>query len=104
VVESLGAAISFFSELGLELEGRTMIDGEWSGRVTGLHGQRADIATRRNTGRPRQDRTVALCHAGAGREHRNELVDEVGQYENVYRLCYVRGPEGILVGLAEKIG
>jgi hypothetical protein len=71
VVESLDAAISFFAELGLELEGRAMIEGDWSGRVTGL---------------------------------RDQLVDEVVQYEDVYWLCYVRGPEGILIGFAEQVG
>jgi hypothetical protein len=82
VVESLEAAISFFAELGLELEGRAMIEGDWSGRVTGLRDQRVEIAMMR----------IA------------QLVDQVVQYEDVYRLCYVRGPEGILIGLAEQIG
>jgi hypothetical protein len=73
VVEDLDAAIEFFTELGLELEGRAPIEGEWAGRVTGLRDQRV------------------------------ELVGEVVQYEDTYRLCYIRGPEGILIGLAEEL-
>jgi len=134
VVESLDAAISFFAELGLELEGRAMIEGDWSGRVTGLHDQRVEsammrmpdghgrielsqfltpppVADHRNApvnalGYLRVmfavddlDDTLARLH-----EHGAELVDEVVQYEDVYRLCYVRGPEGILIGLAEQLG
>jgi catechol 2,3-dioxygenase-like lactoylglutathione lyase family enzyme len=134
VVESLETAISFFTELGLELEGRTTIDGEWSGRVTGLHGQRVEIAMMRmpdGHGRIELCRYVepapvadhrdapvnalgylrvmfevddlddALARLG---EHGAQVVGEVVDYANVYRLCYVRGPEGILIGLAEKIG
>src|SRR6476659_5948713 len=89
VVESLDAAVSFFAELGLELEGRFMIEGDWSGRVPGLRDQRVEVAL---------DDTRARL-----REHGAQLVDEVVQYEDVYRLCYIRGPEGILIGLAEKI-
>jgi catechol 2,3-dioxygenase-like lactoylglutathione lyase family enzyme len=134
VVESLETAISFFTELGLELEGRTTIDGEWSSRVTGLHGQRVEIAMMRmpdGHGRIELCRYVepapvadhrdapvnalgylrvmfevddlddALARLG---EHGAQVVGEVVDYANVYRLCYVRGPEGILIGLAEKIG
>jgi catechol 2,3-dioxygenase-like lactoylglutathione lyase family enzyme len=134
VVESLDAAISFFSELGLELEGRAMIEGEWSGRVTGLRDQRVEIAMMRM---PNGDGRIELSRFLAPpvlEDHRNapvnalgylrvmfavddiddtltrlrrlgaELVDEVVQYEDMYRLCYVRGPEGILIGLAEHIG
>jgi len=134
VVESLDAAISFFTELGLELEGRAMIEGEWSGRVTGLRDQRVEIAMMRmpdGNGRielsryltpsPAADHRHAPVNAlgylrvmfavddlddtlARLREHGAELVDEVVQYEDVYRLCYVRGPEGILIGLAEQIG
>jgi catechol 2,3-dioxygenase-like lactoylglutathione lyase family enzyme len=134
VVESLDTAISFFVELGLELEGRAMIDGEWSGRVTGVRGQRVEIAMLRMPDgngrielsryiepRPSEDHRNAPANAlGYLRvmfevddldemlarlgKHGAQLVDEVVQYENVYRLCYVRGPEGILIGLAEKIG
>jgi catechol 2,3-dioxygenase-like lactoylglutathione lyase family enzyme len=134
VVESLDAAISFFTELGLELEGRATIDGEWSGRVTGLHGQRVEIAmlrmpdghgrielSRYLTPPPVADHRNAPVNAlGYLRvmfavddldetlvrlgEHGAQVVDEVVQYEDSYRLCYVRGPEGILIGLAEQIG
>jgi catechol 2,3-dioxygenase-like lactoylglutathione lyase family enzyme len=134
VVESLDAAISFFTELGLELEGRAMIEGEWAGRVTGLRDQRVEIAMMRTPdghGRLELSRFLApptvADHRNAPvnalgylrvmfavsdiddtvgrlRAHGAELVGEVVQYENEYRLCYVRGPEGILVGLAEQIG
>jgi catechol 2,3-dioxygenase-like lactoylglutathione lyase family enzyme len=134
VVESLDAAISFFAAVGLELEGRAMIDGDWSGRVTGLHGQRVEIATMRTpdghgkielsrylTPPPaadhRNDPVNALGYLRVMfavddlddtlaqlREHGAQVVDEVVDYEDVYRLCYVRGPEGILIGLAEQIG
>ena len=131
VVESLDAAISFFAELGLELEGRAMIEGDWSGRVTGLRDQRVETAMMRTPdghGRIELSRFLAppvvADHRNAPvnalgylrvmfavddlddtlarlREHGAQLVDEVVQYEDVYRLCYVRGPEGILIGLAE---
>src|SRR6266849_3076254 len=134
VVESLDAAISFFAELGLELEGRAMIEGDWSGRVTGLRDQRVEIAMMRlpdGHGRielsrfltppPVADHRNAPVNAlgylrvmfavddlddtlARLREHGAQLVDEVVQYKDVYRLCYVRGPEGILIGLAEQIG
>jgi catechol 2,3-dioxygenase-like lactoylglutathione lyase family enzyme len=134
VVESLDAAISFFAELGLELEGRGMVEGEWAGRVTGLGDQRVEIAMMRTPdghGRLELSRflmppTVA-DHRNAPvnalgylrvmfavediddtlarlRRHGAELVGELVQYEDQYRLCYVRGPEGILIGLAEQIG
>jgi catechol 2,3-dioxygenase-like lactoylglutathione lyase family enzyme len=134
VVESLDAAISFFTELGLELEGRLMIEGDWSGRVTGLRDQRVEVAMMRMpdghgkielsrflTPRPVADHRTAPVNAlgylrvmfavddlddtlARLREHGAQLVDEVVQYEDVYRLCYIRGPEGILIGLAEQIG
>jgi catechol 2,3-dioxygenase-like lactoylglutathione lyase family enzyme len=134
VVESLEAAISFFTELGLELEGRGMIEGEWSGRVTGLRDQRVEVAMMRmpdGHGGIELSRFLAPPvvddHRNAPvnslgylramflvddlddtlarvRSHGAEVVGEVVQYEDVYRLCYVRGPEGILVGLAEQIG
>ena len=134
VVESLDAAISFFAELGLELEGRAMIEGDWSGRVTGLRDQRVEIAMMRTPdGHSRielsrlvtpavlEDHRQAPVNAlgylrvmfavddlddtlARLRGHGAQLVDEVIQYEDVYRLCYVRGPEGILIGLAEHIG
>src|SRR5262245_516656 len=134
VVESLDAAISFFAELGLELEGRAMIEGEWSGRVTGLRDQRVEIAMMRTPdghGRIELSRFLAPSVAA---DHRNapvnalgylrvmftvtdidetlarlvrrgaELVGKVVRYENQYRLCYIRGPERILIGLAEELG
>jgi catechol 2,3-dioxygenase-like lactoylglutathione lyase family enzyme len=134
VVESLDAAISFFAELGLELEGRAMIEGDWSGRVTGLRDQRVEIAMMRTpdghgrielsrllTPPPVADHRNAPVNAlgylrvmfavddlddtlARLREHGAQLVDEVVQYKDVYRLCYIRGPEGILIGLAEQIG
>src|SRR4026209_2709527 len=134
VVESLDAAISFFAELGLELEGRMMIEGDWSGRVTGLRDQRVEVAMMRTPdGHSRIELSrflappVVADHRNAPvnalgylrvmfaagdpgdvlvrlRDHGAEVVDEVVQYEDVYRLCYVRGPEGILIGLAEQIG
>lgn len=133
VVESLDAAIGFFTELGLELEGRATIDGEWSGRVTGVRGQRVEIAMLRmpdGHGRLELSRflspAIASDHRrapvnslgylrvmfavedldetlGRLRKHGAEVVDEVVQYENTYRLCYVRGPEGVLIGLAEEL-
>jgi catechol 2,3-dioxygenase-like lactoylglutathione lyase family enzyme len=134
VVESLDAAISFFTELGLELEGRTMVEGEWAGRVTGLGDQRVEIAMMRTPdGHSRLEISrflappVVADHRNAPvnalgylrimfavegidetlarlRAHGAELVGELVQYEDMYRLCYVRGPEGILIGLAEEIG
>jgi catechol 2,3-dioxygenase-like lactoylglutathione lyase family enzyme len=134
VVESLDDAVAFFTELGLELEGRTTIDGEWSGRVTGVRGQRVEIAMMRmpdGHGRLELSRFITPSpvadHRNASvnslgylrvmfavddldetlarlRPHGAEVVDEVVQYEDQYRLCYVRGPEGILLGLAEQLG
>ena len=134
VVESLDDAISFFVELGLELEGRMMIEGDWSGRVTGLRDQRVEIAMMRmpdGHGRIELSRFLAPPVAA---DHRNapgnalgylrvmfavediddtlarlgrlgaKLVGEVAQYEDMYRLCYVRGPETILIGLAQQLG
>ena len=134
VVESLDEVISFFTELGMKLEGRAMVEGEWAGRVTGLGMQRVEIAMlvtpdghsrlelsrfltppvvadHRNApvnalGYLRAmfavdniDETVArLLQRGA------QLVGEVVQYEDSYRLCYIRGPEGLLIGLAEELG
>jgi catechol 2,3-dioxygenase-like lactoylglutathione lyase family enzyme len=134
VVESLETAISFFTELGLKLEGRTMIEGEWAGRVTGLGHQRVEIAmmvTPDGHSRIELSRfltpTVVADHRNAPvnalgylrvmftvddidetlvrlRKRGAQLVGEVVQYENSYRLCYIRGPEGLLIGLAEQLG
>jgi catechol 2,3-dioxygenase-like lactoylglutathione lyase family enzyme len=133
VVESLDATIAFFSELGLALEGRATIEGEWAGRVTGLGNQQVEIAmmvtpdghsrleisrflTPRVVGDHRMspvnslgylrvmftvndidDTLVRLQKIGA------QLVGEVVKYEELYRLCYIRGPEGLLIGLAEQL-
>lgn len=134
VVDSLDDAIEFFSEIGLTLEGRFMIDGEWAGRVTGLGDQTVEVAMMVTPdGHSRLEiskfikpvvisdhRTAPVNSLGYLRvmfrvdnldelvsrltSQGAELVGEIVQYENVYRLCYVRGVEGILVGLAEQIG
>ena len=134
VVADLDAAIAFFKELGLELEGRAPIEGEWAGRITGLPGQRVEIAMMRTPdGHGRLELSRFLTPPAVA-DHRNAPVnalgylrvmfavddldetlarllphgaqlvsDEVVRYEDVYRLCYVRGPEGILLGLAEEL-
>jgi catechol 2,3-dioxygenase-like lactoylglutathione lyase family enzyme len=134
VVESLDDAIAFFTELGLKLEGRATIEGEWAGRITGLGQQRVEIAmlaTPDGHGRLELSRFLAPPVIA---DHRNapvnalgylrvmfavdnlddtlmrlrrrgaQLVGEVVQYEKAYRLCYIRGPEGLLIGLAEDLG
>jgi catechol 2,3-dioxygenase-like lactoylglutathione lyase family enzyme len=133
VVESLDEAISFFVELGLQLEGRAMIEGDWAGRVTGLGSQRVEIAmlvTPDGHSRLELSRfltpPVVADHRNAPvnalgylrvmftvndieetlaklRQRGAQLVGEVVQYEEAYRLCYVRGPEGLLIGLAEEL-
>ena len=134
VVESLDAAISFFAELGLELEGRSMVEGEWAGRVTGLGDQSVEIAMMRTPdGHSRLELSrfitpsVVADHRNAPvnalgylrvmfavddiddtlvrlRQHGAELVSsEVVQYQDTYRLCYIRGPEGLLIGLAQEL-
>ena len=134
VVESLDAAISFFTELGLELEGRATIEGEWAGRVTGLGDQRVEMAMMRTPdGHSRLELSRFLTPPAVA-DHRNapvnslgylrvmfavediddtlarlykrgaKLVGDVVQYEEKYRLCYIRGPEGILIGLAQQLG
>ena len=134
VVESLDAAIAFFAELGLELEGRATVEGDWAERVTGLRDMRVEIAMMRTpdghsrleisrflTPPPVADHRNAPVNAlgylrimfavediddtlARLRSHGAELVGELAQYEDKHRLCYVRGPEGILIGLAEQIG
>jgi catechol 2,3-dioxygenase-like lactoylglutathione lyase family enzyme len=134
VIDDLDAAIAFFAELGLALEGRMRIEGEWAGRVTGVRDQRVEIAMLRTPdghGRVELSRYDAPAIAS---DHRTApvnslgylrvmfavddlddtlarlrrlgatLVDEVVDYEGTYRLCYIRGPEGILVGLAQELG
>ena len=133
VVESLDAAIAFFAELGLKLEGRGTIEGEWAGRVTGLGNQHVEVAMMVTpdghsrlelsrfiqpavvsdhrtapvnalgylramfTVRDIDDTVARLQKSGA------ELVGGIVRYEDLYRLCYIRGPEGILIGLAEQL-
>jgi catechol 2,3-dioxygenase-like lactoylglutathione lyase family enzyme len=134
VVESLDDAIAFFTELGLTLEGRGMVEGEWAGRITGLGDQRVEIAMMATPeGHSRLELSRFLAPAVVAdhrkapvnalgylramfavsdlddtlarlRQHGAELVGEVVQYEEAYRLCYIRGPEGILIGLAEPLG
>src|SRR2546423_13476689 len=134
VVQSLDNAISFFSEIGLKLEGRATVEGEWAGRVTGLDNQSVEIAMMITPdGYSRLElsqfltpptisdhRTAPVNSLGylrvmfAGEDideivsrlskHGAQLVGEVVQYENSYRLCYIRGAEGLLIGLAEEIG
>ncbi|HEU0112253.1 MAG TPA: VOC family protein [Flavisolibacter sp.] len=134
VVESLDEVIAFFTEIGLKLEGRAIIEGEWAGRVTGLGSQQVEIAMMVTPdGQSRLELSKFIAppiisdHRAApvnalgylrvmftvenidelvSRLVRNgaELVGEVVQYEDMYRLCYIRGTEGILVGLAEEIG
>ncbi|AKU21552.1 VOC family protein [Massilia sp. NR 4-1] len=134
VVENLDAAIDFFSELGLNLEGRAPIEGDWADGVTGLHGMRVEIAMLRTPdGHSRLELSRFLAPPVAA-DHRNapvnalgylrvmftvediddtlerlskrgaKLVGSVVRYEDAYRLCYIRGPEGILIGLAEELG
>ena len=134
VVESIDEAISFFTELGLNLEGRAMVEGEWAGRVTGLGNQQVEIAMMVTPdGHSRLEISRFLPPPIVG-DHRNapvntlgylrvmftvtnldemltrlmkhgaQLVGEVIQYEDTYRLCYIRGPEGLLIGLAEELG
>src|SRR5690606_9530611 len=134
VVESLDKAISFFEEIGLKLEGRATIEGEWAGRVTGLGSQRVEIAMMITPdGHSRLElsrflspstiadhRTAPVNALGYLRvmftvedidemvsrlsRHGAQLVGQVVQYENAYRLCYIRGTEGLLIGLAEELG
>ena len=133
VVENLDNAISFFGEIGLKLEGRSVIEGEWAGRVTGLGNQHVEVAmmvtpdghsrlelSRFITPATISDhRTAPVNSLGYLRvmfrvdnldelvarlvQNGAELVGEVVNYENVYRLCYIRGTEGLLVGLAEQL-
>ena len=133
VVENLDNAIAFFTEIGLTLEGRGMVEGEWAGQVTGLGNQSVEVAmmvtpdghsrleiSRFITPKTISDhRTAPVNSLGYLRvmfrvdnidelvsrlvKQGAELVGEIVQYENVYRLCYIRGTEGILVGLAEQL-
>ncbi len=134
VVEDIDAAVEFFTELGLELEGRAPIEGAWADGVTGLRGMRVEIAMMHTPdGHSRLELSRFLAPPVVA-DHRRapvnslgylrvmftveniddtlarleklgaEIVDQVVQYEDAYRLCYIRGPEGILIGLAQEIG
>ena len=134
VVESLDTAIAFFTELGMQLEGRATIEGEWAGRVTGLGEQRVETAMMVTPDGYSRLEISRFLTPPAVADHRNapvnalgylrvmfavddidatlarlqkrgaQLVGDVVQYENSYRLCYIRGPEGLLIGLAEQLG
>ena len=133
VVQSLDDAISFFTEIGLKLEGRAMIEGEWAGRVTGLGNQQVEIAMMVTPDGHSRLEISRFLNPPAITDHRNapvnslgylrvmfavedidemvarlikhgaQLVGEIVQYENSYRLCYIRGTEGLLIGLAEQL-
>lgn len=133
VVESLEGVISFFTELGLKLEGRGTIEGEWAGRVTGLGDQTVEIAMMATPDGHSRLELSRFINPSVIADHRNapvnafgylramfavtdidellgrlfkhgaQLVGEVVQYEDSYRLCYIRGPEGLLIGLAEQL-
>ncbi len=133
VVESLDEAIAFFTELGLSLEGRATIEGEWAGRVTGLQDQQVEVAMMVTPDGHSRLEISKFLNPPVIADHRNapvnalgylrvmftvvdiddtlsrlqkigaQLVGEVVQYETMYRLCYIRGPEGLLIGLAEQL-
>lgn len=134
VVESLDNAVAFFSEIGLRLEGRMMVKGEWAGRVTGLGNQRVEIAMMVTPDGHSRLELSQFFEPKPVSDHRNnpvnalgymrvmfrvsnldelltrlekygaKVVDEVVQFGEVYRLCYIRGVEGLLIGLAEQLG
>ena len=134
VVDDLDAAVAFFTELGMELEGRTQVEGAWAGNVVGLDGMRSEIAMMRVPGAPGR-LELSAYHAPKAittepailpantlglhrvmfavddiedtvarlRPHGAELLGEIARFEDSYLLCYVRGPEGIIVGLAQQL-
>ena len=134
VVEDLSAAIDFFTALGLDLEGRAMVEGPWAGQVTGLGDQQVEIAMMRTPDGHSRLELSRFLRPDVIEDHRDapvnalgylrvmfavedlsdtldrlvphggKLVGEVVNYQDVYRLCYIRGPEGILIGLAEELG
>ncbi|HVO88072.1 MAG TPA: VOC family protein [Casimicrobiaceae bacterium] len=133
VVEDIDGAIEFFAELGLALEGRTFVEGEWAGRITGLGTQRVEIAMMVTPDGHSRLELSRFLEPPVIADHRNapvnalgylrvmfavddlddtllrlgkraQRVGEVVQYGNVYRLCYIRGPEGVLIGLAQQLG
>ncbi len=134
-VDDLEAAIAFFAELGMEVEGKALVEGDWAGRVVGLEGVRADIVMMRTPdGHGRVELSKFHTPSAISSEPRNapsntlgirrimfivddiddviarlrthgaELVGKVAQYEDSYRLCFIRGPEGVIVGLSEQLG
>ena len=133
VVDDLGGTIDFFRELGLELEGQGTIEGEWAGRVTGLGDQRVEVAMMRTPDGHSRLELSRFLEPPVVADHRNapvnalgylrvmfavddldetvarlrqrgaELVGELVQYKDVYRLCYIRGPDGLLIGLAQEL-
>jgi catechol 2,3-dioxygenase-like lactoylglutathione lyase family enzyme len=134
VVDDLDAAIAFFTELGLILEGRMPIEGEWAGRVTGVRDQRVEIAMMRTPDGHSRLELSRFDAPGIASDHRRApvnslgylrvmfavddiddtlarlgklgatVVDEVVDYQDIYRLCYIRSLEGILIGLAQQLG
>jgi catechol 2,3-dioxygenase-like lactoylglutathione lyase family enzyme len=135
VVEDLEGTIEFFRELGLELEGRAMVEGEWAGRVTGLGDQRVEIAMMRTPDGHGRLELSRFLEPPVVADHRDSPVNALGylrvmfsvddidetlarlskrgarlvssevvQYEDAFRLCYIRGPDGLLIGLAEELG
>jgi catechol 2,3-dioxygenase-like lactoylglutathione lyase family enzyme len=134
VVDDLEATVDFFRELGLELEGRGTIEGEWAGRVTGLGDQHVEVAMMRTPDGHSRLELSRFLRPAVVEDHRTapvnalgylrvmfavddldetlerlrkrgaQLVGDVVDYENVYRLCYIRGPEGLLIGLAQELG
>jgi catechol 2,3-dioxygenase-like lactoylglutathione lyase family enzyme len=135
VVEDLEGTIEFFCELGLELEGRATVEGEWAGRVTGLGDQRVEIAMMRTPDGHGRLELSRFLDPPVVADHRNAPVNALGylrvmfavddidetlarlskrgaqlvssevvRYEDAYRLCYIRGPDGLLIGLAEELG
>jgi catechol 2,3-dioxygenase-like lactoylglutathione lyase family enzyme len=134
VVEDLDAAVEFFAELGLRLEGRAIVEGEWAGRITGLGTQRVEIAMMVTPDGHSRLELSRFLEPPVLADHRNapvnalgylrvmfavedlddtlvrlgrrgaQMVGEVVRYGDMYRLCYIRGPEGILIGLAEQLG
>jgi len=133
VVESLDEVVKFFLELGLQLEGRTIVEGEWAGRVTGLGNQKVEIAMMVTPDGHSRLELSRFINPSVVSDHRDspvnalgylrvmftvqdldetlakldkfgtQLVGEIVQYKNIYKLCYIRGPENLLVGLAQEL-